>query len=145
MVHNPYSAPTTAVADVSPDPPMERPRIVVVAVMMLWTEFTLGLLDSVLDWKVMRAQEFWQYSVTISAVFVVISIWINYKVWQGRNWARIVALVFTVLAVVSFVPQFSEAFARSKLISTLYCIEILLDVVAMCLVFGPGRRWFARR
>ncbi len=146
MAHNPYSAPNTTVADVSAEPPMERPRIVVIAVMLLWTEFTLGLLDSVLGWKDSRAaQKFWEFSIVISAIFVIISVWINIKVWQGRNWARIVALVLTGFAVISFAPQMSASFARSALLSTLYCIEILLDVAAMILVFGPGRRWFAQR
>lgn len=124
---------------------MERPKIVVIAVILLWTELTLGLLDSALDWNFTRAQEYYQVSVGFDALFVVISVWLNYKIWQGRNWARIVALVLTVYAVLSFLPGISASFARSALISTLYCIEVLLDMVAMYLVFIPGRRWFARR
>jgi hypothetical protein len=114
-------------------------------VILLWTEFTLGLLDSVLDWKNTRTQEYYQFGVGIEVLFVVISVWLNYKIWQGRNWARIVALVLTVFAVLSFLPQLSASFARSPLVSTLYTVEILLDAAAMYLVFVPGRRWFARR
>jgi len=47
--------------------------------------------------------------------------------------------------VLSFLPQLSASFARSALISTLFCMELLLDAAAMYLVFFPGRRWFARR
>jgi hypothetical protein len=145
MAHNPYSAPTTTVADVSADPPMQRPRVVAIAVYLLWAEFTLGLLDSVLDWKYTRAQEYYQVSVGFDVVFVILSIWLNWKIWQGRNWARIVALVLVAYSVVSFLPQISASFQRTVLISTLFTVELLLDVAAMYLVFFPGRRWFARR
>ncbi len=45
MSHNPYSAPRSAVSDAAA-PPMERPRVVVIAVALFWTEMALGLLDS---------------------------------------------------------------------------------------------------
>lgn len=144
MARNPYSAPRTEVADVSPDPPMARPRVVVVAVILLWTEFVLGIVDTVLDWKSIRAQEYYQVSIAFGVVLMGVSVWIYWKIWQGRNWARIVALVLVAMTVLGFATQISESFARSALISTLYCLELLLDLVAMYLVFFPGRRWFAR-
>jgi hypothetical protein len=144
MTHNPYSAPRSAVSD-TPIPPMERPRVVVIAVALFWTEVALGLLDSGLDWRYLTADDSAAFILTVEALFVGLSVLINIKIWQGRNWARIVALVLTILAVVGYAPQIGAEFARAPFVTALAMIELLLDVVGLYLVFVPGRQWFARR
>jgi hypothetical protein len=144
MTHNPYSAPRSVVSD-TPAPPMERPRVVVIAVALLWTEVALGLLDSALDWNYVTAENPAMFVLIVDAVFLALSILVNIKIWQGRNWARIVALVLTILAVVGYAPQIDAEFARAPFIAVLGMLELLLDAVALYLVFIPGRHWFARR
>ena len=144
MTHNPYSAPRSAVTD-TPLPPMERPRVVVIAVALLWTEVALGLLESLLDWKHVTAGEAATFVLIVDGVFLVLSVLINLMIWRGRNWARIVALVLTVLGVVGFAPVIGAEFARAPFVTVLGMIELLLDAVALYLVFVPGRQWFAAR
>lgn len=144
MTHNPYSAPRSAVTD-SPPPPMGRPRIVGIAVALLWTEVALGLLDSLLDWKQVTTGEAAPVVLIVDVVFVGLSVLINIMIWRGRNWARIVALVLTMLGVVSLAPVIGAEFARAPFVTVLVMIELLLDAIALYLVFVPGRQWFARR
>ena len=144
MTHNPYSAPRSAVTD-TPPPPMERPRVVVIAVALLWTEVALGLLESLLDWKNLMANESARFGLIVDVLFVGLSVLINIMIWRGRNWARIVALVLTMLAVVGFAPVIGVEFARAPFVTLLGMSEMLLDVIALYLVFVPGRQWFARR
>jgi hypothetical protein len=124
---------------------MERPRVVVIAVALLWTEVTLGLLESLLDWKNLTANDSARFGLIVDVLFVGISVLINIMIWRGRNWARIVALVLTLLAVVGFAPVIGVEFARAPFVTVLGMSELLLDVIAVYLVFVPGRRWFARR
>ena len=144
MTHNPYSAPRSTVTD-TPSPPMERPRVVVIAVALLWTEVALGLLESLLDWKHLTSDDSATFVMIVDLLFVGLSVLINIMIWRGRNWARIVALVLTVLAVVGFAPVVGVEFARAPLVTLLGLGELLLDVIAMYMVFVPGRQWFARR
>lgn len=144
MTHNPYSAPRSVVTD-TPPPPMERPRVVVIAVALFWTEVALGLLESLLDWKHLTADDSATFVLIVDVLFVGLSVLINIMIWRGRNWARIVALVLTALAVVGFAPIIGAEFARAPLVTVLGMIELLLDVIALYLVFVPGRQWFARR
>jgi len=144
MTHNPYSAPRSTVTD-TPPPPMERPRVVIIAVALLWTEVALGLLESLLDWKNLMASESARFGLIVDVLFVGLSVLINIMIWRGRNWARIVALVLTMLAVVGFAPVVGVEFARAPIVTLLGMSEMLLDVIALYLVFVPGRQWFARR
>ena len=144
MTHNPYSAPRSAVTDMPPAP-MERPRVVVIAVALLWTEVALGLLESLLDWKHLAADESATFVLIFDTLFVGLSVLINIMIWRGRNWARIVALVLTIFAVVGFAPVIGAEFARAPFVTVLGMVELLLDVIALYLVFVPGRQWFARR
>jgi hypothetical protein len=144
MNRNPYAAPKSAVSDV-PAAPMERPRVVVIAVALFWTEVTLGLLDSALDWKYLTVGDSAAFTLIVEALFVGLSVLINIKIWQGRNWARIVALVLTLVAMAGYATQVGTEFARAPFITVLAIIELLLDIVGLYLVFVPGRAWFARR
>ena len=144
MTHNPYSAPRSAVTDALA-PPMERPRVVVIAVALLWTEVALGLLESLLDWRNLMASDSARFGLIVDVLFVGLSVLINIMVWRGRNWARIVGLVLTILGVVGFAPVVGAEFARAPFVTLLVMVELLLDVIALYLVFVPGRQWFARR
>ena len=144
MTHNPYSAPRSAVTD-TPLPPKERPRVVVIAVALLWTEVALGLLNSLLDWEYLNADTPAAFVLIVQGVFVALSVLINVMIWRGRNWARIVALVLTILGVAGYAPQIGADFARAPLMAVLGMVELLLDIIALYLVFVPGRQWFARR
>jgi hypothetical protein len=144
MTHNPYSAPRSIVTD-TPPPPMERPRVVVIAVALLWTEVALGLLESLLDWENLTANDSARFGLIVDVLFVGLSVLINIMVWRGRNWARIVGLVLTILGVVGFAPVVGAEFARAPFVTLLVMVELLLDVIALYLVFVPGRQWFARR
>jgi len=124
---------------------MERPRVVVIAVALLWTEVALGLLESLLDWENLTANDSARFGLIVDVLFVGLSVLINIMVWRGRNWARIVGLVLTILGVVGFAPVVGAEFARAPFVTLLVMVELLLDVIALYLVFVPGRQWFARR
>ncbi len=72
-------------------------------------------------------------------MLVGLSVLINIKIWQGHSWARIVALILTLLAATGYAMQI-RAFA-----TVLAVTGMLLDIVGLYLVFVPGRAWFARR
>ena len=89
-------------------------------------------------------------SVLIGAVLLQgLSALLIYKIWKGRNWARITYLVLTLLAILAW---FQMAAALPSGVKFVPAVETLLplvgttlDVVALFLLFVPGRAWFRRR
>ena len=139
-----YVPPTTEVADPPVIPALpSRPRQVQVAVALLWLSLALGVPEAVLGTR--------QFEGTIMGVGVtVITLlifglvgWVNVKVYQGRNWARVVMLVLTALSVVTVLFPSGESTAEGPLLQGLYLFDVLIEVVAMMLVFSnPGSLWF---
>ena len=145
---NPYAPPQAVVAD-EPEQVMPRPRVVTVAVWMLWIEVALSSLSALLRM---------QYSSdTVVVVYVLIgavllqglSALLIYKIWKGRNWARITYLVLTLLALLSWIQMAAAIPNGVKFVPAVETIlplaGTILDLVALYLLFVPGRAWFRRR
>jgi hypothetical protein len=145
MTHNPYSPPKTLVTDAPGGPPVVRPRVVVIAVALLWIEFTLNFVVLALDWEYQRGDAPMVFVIGLHAVFIALSALINYKIWQGRNWARIFALTWVLIGVAFYTPEVSSELTRAPAATSLGFLQLLLDLVALYLVFIPGRHWFTRR
>jgi uncharacterized membrane protein YagU involved in acid resistance len=144
---NPYAPPKAVVSDAA-EPPRVRPRAVKIAVVLLWVELCLAVVNPFLTSNLVtlgtREADYKLFSEIFILIMIAISAWINIKVWQGRNWARIVALVLTLLAFPTLLAL-PEMFREEALSATVSLAALALDVVAMILVFGPGRDWFRRR
>lgn len=147
MSHNPYSPPSSAVADAPEAGEIQRPRAVVVAVGLFTAEVVLGIAlfcFVLLSDPQVRGEPL---AIAIGGVFLLVVCGVSglliWKIWQGRNWARIFWLVCSVLALLGrFMPE-EEVAAFDT--TWLDAIGTLLDLGALFLVFGPGRAWFARR
>jgi len=84
---------------------------------------------------------------------LAINLWVWIAIARGRNWARIVLLLFTlfVLARLAFqlwgwqslpdgVHMVLDPYALAIAV-----LPVLLNIVACILLFAPGRHWFERR
>jgi hypothetical protein len=156
MERNPYAPPQAAVAD----PRVEydivgRPREVAVAVKLLWVAFGLGLLASLLDWRNALAKTSWLYFIVGQIFGVVIGVWFIHKISIGRNWMRILFLIFMTIAVLSLIAGlfwlplravYAAAFTRSMLTGTLRMIPYLLQLAALiCVYTRPAQSWFTQQ
>lgn len=145
---NPYAPPQAVVQDAA-EIQMPRPRAVTVAVWMLWIEVALSTTGAALQMRNAR-ETIALISILIGAVLLQgLSALFIYKIWKGRNWARITYLVLTLIGILSLVQVVT---VLSKGVTFLPGVEALLtsvgmtlDLVALYLVFVPGRAWFRRR
>ena len=146
--NNPYAPPKAIVED-AVEPPMPRPRSVTIAVWMLWSELAMSVTVAILHmYNAPNTMVF--LSALIGAVlFQGLSALLNYKIWQGRNWARITYLVLlglSALSILSMAAVGPTGLVFAPSIETLFVgLGCLLDLVALYLVFVPGRAWFRRR
>ncbi len=102
MNDNRYAAPATVVADVEDVAIGQRPRNVVIGVTLLWIQLALGIPGMVyqalnppveITEELVRTITVVTMAVVMTGSVVLYSL-LNWKCWQGRNWARIVHLVF---------------------------------------------------
>lgn len=139
-----YAPPTTEVAD-TPGVPARpsRPRQVQIAVALLWLSLALGIPEAVLSSRqVEGAAAGVAVTVAMLLIFGLFGL-VTVRLHQGRNWARIVMLVLTALSVVTMLFPSDESSAQGPLLQGLYLFDVLIEVIAMYLVFSkPGSGWF---
>jgi uncharacterized membrane protein len=148
MSENPYAPPKARVEDVLP-PPVEkiRPRQIVIAVQLAALSCVLGIAVIAVSWDYYSKLQ--PLSVTIASQLfsLALSFWLYYKIYVGRNWARITLLVLAVFgAFIVFNQIFMNLIAAAPL---LVKAQILLgfgiNLVILALLFlPPGRTWFRK-
>jgi hypothetical protein len=155
MERNPYAPPQAVVADPRIEYDLStRPREVNVAVKLLWIGFALGVLASLLNWQYAIAKTSWLYFVLGQAFGVAIGVWFIHKIATGRNWMRILFLIFMIIAVVGLLAAllwaplrevYAEAFTRNSFIA-LRIVPYVLQLAALVLVYTrPARIWFTQQ
>lgn len=150
MARNPYEPPGSPVSDSS-----KRgipPKQVIWAVWLLRTSvvigyaslFLVGDLSAALgDVPAEARSASMVFFFIVLALTAVVYIWLIQCVKDGRNWARIVMLLLTVLGVFSMITSDDETPAVIHAISV---IDTIIDVTAMALLFRlPGSLWFSSR
>jgi hypothetical protein len=147
MNENPYAPPKARVDDAQAvSPSATRPPQVSLAIKLWAANYCLGLLMLVGYWDHFANLQP-AGSLLFNQVFsLALSAWLYYKIYLGRNWARITLLVMavfggamtasgTVRGIVSAMP-------------TPVKVQMLVSVGFNCVVlwllfFSAGRRWFA--
>lgn len=123
------------------DPP---PTIVEVAVRLLWASLALGIPSAL--YEVSRSTDPVDGIVTFigQSATLALGSYVILGVYRGKNWARIVSLLLTLLEV----PLLFFGFAPpGAAVIEVICnwVAGALDVVALYLLFtSPGSKWFNR-
>lgn len=147
MSHNPYSPPSAVVDDVSAPVP-QRPRPVALGVRLLWLSLVIGIPGAIYNLMITESPVMSKSAqVAISlvswAIGLLIFYWLIMSVWKGKNWARIVQLVFIVLGLLFAVWSVPLVFRAGTLMGITYVLQTALNMVAVTLFFLPiSNAWF---
>jgi cell division protein FtsW (lipid II flippase) len=153
VARNPYSPPEAPVNDGSPDrPPAQRPHQIVWASWMMWASLIVGIASLYFVGDVMdeTLADFSEDERGMARVFMIVALaltaalylWFIDRMRAGRNWARIVLLVFTLLGFMSELtpgesPEMPPAWIAMRM------LDVLLQIGALALMFTrPGSEWF---
>jgi hypothetical protein len=144
--HNPYSPPTAELRDAGPSRLLaERPRQVAYSTALLTTSLVLSV--PMVHWESRRNAQTWILELAVLAFLLVFATVIIRSIWQGRNWARMLYTVVTVLGILALPFQDTNDSVLDVAPST---AEVAMDVVGWALdvpVFyllftKPGSLWF---
>ena len=149
MVNNPYAPPSAAISLVEVlELPRVRPAEVRRAVQLLWFSYGLGLLSVAWSWSYYTAKQSMALIILQRAFGLVIAIWLYGKLYQGRNWARVLILVTTILGMLSILtPPVWKTLATLPVFSWIVMlINYIIYSYALWLFFSsPGNEWFRKR
>jgi hypothetical protein len=117
----------------------DKPRQVATGVTLLYVAFILSMVTDWLDGIGV---------IPFIVSFIVISLVIT-ATSAGKKWARIVALIFIIFNLLSFgfnIAQLLNHGVKEKftnLVMVLYAIEIIIELIALRLLFSkPANGWF---
>ena len=149
MVNNPYAPPSAAISLVEVlNLPRVRPAEVRRAVQLLWLSYGLGLLSVAWSWSYYTARQSVTAVILQRALGMVIAIWLYGKLYQGRNWARVLTLVTTILGMLSILtpPVWKTLVALPVFSWVVVLINYVIYSYALWLFFtSPGKEWFRKR
>jgi hypothetical protein len=83
------------------------------------------------------------FGIALGAVIFLLIAVLLYKIYWRRHWARVALLIVTALGIVAYAPEFLDSITSAPLIAALDTIVIVLEVIAVILLFmPPSNRWF---
>jgi len=97
-------------------------------------------------WSQLTSKASVGFILTVQGVTVAILAWLSFKIWKGRNWARITFLAMTALGLPFFSSAVKSYFAASSAAGYVSLLQTALQLVALYLIFArPGSDWFKPR
>lgn len=130
-----------------------RPTRVIIAVGLLFVSLVVGTLSSYYQQahnpslSTMQSQLTMMLAVRYSILIgsVILNLFLQYKIFMGRNWARITALVLFLLALLMSIPGYIGMLPLSTTFKVMGAVLMLAQMVAYVLVFtGSASAWFKR-
>lgn len=142
MNTNPYAPPIADVGDVAPETRAPRPAQVVWAVRLLWLTALCAIPQFYFEATQAQSAGAMMASVIFETVVTLFAAFLYVCIYRGRNWARIVTLVLTVLSTAMVV--FGHALAHSSTFEQVFTwLNTVSDIVCMGLLFtSAASRWF---
>ena len=148
MSENPYAPPSARVEDTAPaEESAVRPREIVLVIQLAIANYIIGLVMFVVFWDYFSRMQSTGSFVMNQVFSLALLFWIYYKIYVGRNWARIVLLVFSAIGIfVSASSMFRDVLAAMPMgLKIEMAVGVVINLVILWLLFvSPGRHWFDR-
>ena len=150
MSESPYTPPKARIDPPSPSsgPGLERPIEVLFAIWLLIAGYLFGWVGVLVTWDYQMSLQAPAQFFLSQAFGAAIAVWIYYKIYHGRNWARILFLISVLLGLAAFlIPVFIEILIAAPPFTKLVMISghLINVAVVWLLFFSPGRHWFNKR
>jgi len=144
-----YAPPAVRVDDPAIEGPLERPRIVVLAIKLLWTSFAVGFVGSLggAFVPVEGLSVVWMVLITLFgwAISFGISYWLLTAAWRGKSWSRWVQAVLYVFgtAFVAWLSMAEPDLADPWYLEAINVTSFLLDAAGIGMLFAPtANTWY---
>lgn len=152
MIQNPYVSPTTIVDIDFATTENSRPLLVWVASFLLCVSLVTGYINTALRWDnkgaAIMANMPINYQILLVCMMIagaLIFLWLTYKIWCGRNWARIVMPIVIAIRVLPLLPKMPSMLEHMTIHEYLTFAQTIAELLGVYIVFATSaRHWFAR-
>jgi hypothetical protein len=122
-----------------------RPREVNWALSLRWTILGIGLFMLAVNWTYYASLVPIPKLIVNFTISYAFTVFVNLRIARGENWARITALVLSLVELPLEVFSVS-AKLFSPLTARLTMLALVMEGVALVLLFtAPGKLWFVTR
>jgi hypothetical protein len=119
------------------------PNAVSSALQLIYVTLGIGVVRSALEWPEITRDAGPGFALTVLVVTCGVLLWLTSRVARGRNWARIVYLVFFVLGLPFSIKPLLHALGYAPLSGMLGIIQLALQGLCLVLLFSAqARPWF---
>jgi hypothetical protein len=149
--NNPYLPPKAIVADAVSGTPRIRPRAVNVALVLIAVRVLLGI-AVLFGSPIGRSMSYGVFAFLAAGVPIAVALTLGWFIARGRNWARIVYLILTILSLLGLAFALAGWYAVPEGVSAVSNWSAwdlvktfappALSVAVVVLLFFPGRAWF---
>ncbi len=148
MSHNPYSPPSTPVADI--EEARVRPWSVKAALILFCSSIALALPKVIIDMvrgnPASHSPDLARLAMVIGLVVVsVVAAVLFAALWKGWRWGRIVYAALVMVSIIGAFTSVPQNFARHWYFGAADVLSNGFDFAAVLLVFTAGNAWFRPR
>jgi hypothetical protein len=119
------------------------PRAVVSAVQLICITLGIGVVRGALEWPVIAQGTSPTFALIVMGGTFGVLLWLASQVARGRNWARIVYLVFFLIGLPFSIGPLLQALGYAPISGMLGIMQLALQTVCLVLLFGPqAHPWF---
>jgi uncharacterized membrane protein YjfL (UPF0719 family) len=120
----------------------QPPTRVLLAVRLLWISLALGIPSLMLEILHSSTDVGSFVSIVFELALLAFSAYINVSLYRARNWARVVALLLTLLELVALGLMHTPSDSTAIEVALAW-VSTAMDVAAMYLLFTPpAPKWF---
>lgn len=113
--------------------------------MLLLSVFILGPISLILDWDHIISLGPIRQMITFQFITIAVMSWLIFKISQGRNWARIIFLILFIFGALPGVLIIFDKFEYSVLLGMVSFTQVILQLMAVCLIFLGSGTYFKKK
>ncbi|MCG3123218.1 MAG: hypothetical protein GIKADHBN_01628 [Phycisphaerales bacterium] len=148
MTHNPYAAPEAPLQDPGHEAPIRtRPKPIALVLQLAVVNYVIGAVTTVVAWDFFAPMQSIGRASISQLVSLAFATWVYYKIYKGRNWARVLLLTFWIVGVaVSFTSTVQNLMSGAPwIVKAQLVLSFGISLAIICLLFtSPGRDWFRK-
>ena len=120
----------------------ERPKQVLYAVYLIYAQIAISIIILMVDVPNRPSGSYTPFIICALTIAFLIAIWSTSRIAAGRNWARILYLVFVILSLFSVI-DLVQNIADDPLPWSRNAISTILGLIVLVLLFkSPSNTWF---
>ena len=118
------------------------PKNVFSGVVLLVIALGLGILRGIIGIPMLEEPTAIRIAAIIAVPFILLTVFLIYMIYKGKNWARITLLVLFIVGIILNIENMILWFFAIPILFVLYIIEIIVTIIAFFFILqDKSSKW----